>query len=146
MKTRRAGTSLVETLLAAVLALVLAGCVAGAMWSWARSSRLLDARERALSLARSRLELLTSLPADRRPGPGSYQVGDADGDPDLGRVLATESYQGASLTIGLVVEERPVRYPDYYFGTGEPIPYLDLHVYRIRVEGARTGIELAVLK
>lgn len=142
----RAGTSFVETLVAATLALLLMGMVGAGIWAWSRQRGKLEVNERALSTAAARLELLVSLPADRRPQPGSYTHADWKDDPDLARVLEPREVRGRTLAFEMVVEEHPVEYPDFFFGGSQPIPYLDFRRFRLRVRDEGLALELVVLK
>lgn len=143
---RRGGTTFVETLLAVVLICMVMLAVAGGTWAWARTQRKIELHERALATGVARLELLTSLPPERRPAPGEYSLASVAGDPDLVRVLEAREVAGHELHFELVVEEHPVAYPDYFFGGSEPIPYLDFRRFRMRVHGGTLDLELVALK
>lgn len=144
-RTRR-GATLLEALLAAVLVTMLVGLVGGGLWNWARQRSHVERLEGALAALKSRLELLTSLPLDRRPEPGTYRAADLAGDPDLARVVEAKDLGGGEVDFVLVVEDHPAEYPDYFFGGGERIPYLDLRRYRLRIEGGGLDLELVALK
>ncbi len=139
------GFGFVETIVAAVLAALLLALVGGALWSWNRERGRLERFEKAVSLLTARLDLLASLPPERRPEPGTYRSGEVE-DPDLARVLEPRPLGGETVRLELVVEVQPVAYPDYFFGGKERIPFLDFRRHRLRTVGGGISLEMVGLR
>lgn len=141
----RSGVSFVEALMAVVVVTMLAGMAGAAVWGWSRQGRRLELRARVLEAAAGRLEMLTALPQHRRPEEGHFVSSDAEPGTDMARVLEARDIGGQSFAFELQVTTRRVRYPDYFFGSGE-VEHDDFRGYRLFARADQVEIELVTFR